>query len=344
MKTDRVERLLRILSALQSTRGYGVDALAELLSVDRRTVFRDLELLKRCAVDLSYDRSSQSYRLARERGVPPVRLTHAEALALLLSLKQASGNGAVPDVHAIASAGLKLESSLPAAMQDHCGRLVAGVDFKHVPVSDSASVLDALVSLQSALANGNKVAIRYDSLYDGAVIETVVHPYRIAHINRGWYVIGHAEHVGDVRTFKIERVVQMQVLEDRYEIEPGFTLEAHLGKAWMMIPGDREYHVRIRFDASVASNVDEVLWHPTQRTQWEADGSLLFEVDVQGLAEISWWVLGYGDRAQVLDPPDLREVIATRVAAMHEHYHPDATGGGTRAAGESPVRRHNRRS
>jgi predicted DNA-binding transcriptional regulator YafY len=310
-----------IMHALQTARGYGVDDLAELVGVDRRTVFRDLELLKRSGIHFSYDRPSQRYRLARDGSTPPVHLTHSEALALLLSLRQSAAGGVLPDIRSFTSAGIKIESVLPAPLQDYCGRLLAEVDFKPRPVSDSSSVLDTLLSLQLALAERNKVAIHYDSLYDGGVIETVIRPYRIAHLNRGWYIIAHSEHVDAVRMFKLERLIQMQVLEERYEIDDEFSLERYLGNAWMMIPGDREYHVRIRFHPQVASNVDEVCWHPTQQTRWEDDGWLTFEVDVQGIGEISWWVLGYGDRAQVLDPPELREAIAERVAGMYQHYH-----------------------
>lgn len=321
MRTDRVERMLKILRALQSISGYAADDLAELVGVDRRTIFRDLDLLKRSGIHFSFDRASQRYRLAREGSVPPVRLTHSEALALLLCLRQSATHGALPDIRSFASAGLKIESLLPAPLQDHCGRLLAEVEFKAPPMSDSNSVLDTLLALQVALADRSKVAIHYDSLYDGGVIEVVIRPYRLAHINRGWYIIAHSEQVDAVRTFKIERLIQMRVLDERYDLDAEFSLERYLGNAWLMIPGDKEYHVRVRFHPEVASNVDEVCWHATQQTRWEDDGWLTFEVDVSGIGEISWWVLGYGDRAQVLDPPELRQLIAERVAGMYQYYH-----------------------
>ena len=76
----------------------------------------------------------------------------------------------------------------------------------------------------------------------------------------------------------------------------------------------------IKLGGEVAGNVDENAWHKTQQTMFESDGSLIFEVDVDGIEEISWWVLGYGDQAQVIDPPELRKMIADRVAGMHRHY------------------------
>ena len=50
------------------------------------------------------------------------------------------------------------------------------------------------------------------------------------------------------------------------------------------------------------------------------DGSADFHVTVSGLNEISWWVLGYGDQAEVLEPPELRQLIAQHAQRMADQY------------------------
>ncbi len=82
----------------------------------------------------------------------------------------------------------------------------------------------------------------------------------------------------------------------------------------------RNQRVVIRFDKLVADNVAEVRWHKTQSITRRADGSIDFEVIVDGLREISWWILGYGDQAEVVSPPELREMIAARVSNMARRY------------------------
>ena len=67
-----------------------------------------------------------------------------------------------------------------------------------------------------------------------------------------------------------------------------------------MIPEKgRDSEVVVRFSKLVAQNVAEVNWHKTQRLAWRDDGTLDFHVTVSGLNEISWWILGYGDQAEV---------------------------------------------
>ena len=67
-----------------------------------------------------------------------------------------------------------------------------------------------------------------------------------------------------------------------------------------------------------------MIWHKTQRTTYEEDGSLLFEVDVDGIGEISWWIMGYGAEAEVLEPPQLRERMAKHVARLADTYAKEA--------------------
>jgi len=78
--------------------------------------------------------------------------------------------------------------------------------------------------------------------------------------------------------------------------------------------------VVIRFSKLVAQNVAEVNWHKTQRLALNDDGSLDFKVTVSGLNEISWWILGYGDQAEVLKPAKLRRLVADRVAKTARLY------------------------
>jgi len=68
------------------------------------------------------------------------------------------------------------------------------------------------------------------------------------------------------------------------------------------------------------AHVVEDVWHKTQQVLHKEDGTLDFRVQVSGLGEISWWVLGYGDQAEVLQPPQLRQIVAERAARMAQKY------------------------
>ncbi len=320
MKTGRIERLLRLIQGLESGRSPTVEELAELTGVSRRTVFRDLRLLDRAGIRYTYDRDTRRYAAERAVLLPPVTMSHAETLALMLAARHMLSSPVSPDAAAAASASLKLESILPAAIQDHCGPLMEHIEFQAAPASDSAAVRDSLSILQSAVAQHKKLQVRYDSYYEGRAIDVVLHPYRVAYIHRGWYLIAFTEGIACVRTYKVERILRLRMRDDSYTLDRKFSLDDYFGNAWLMIRGDEPYHVKIRFLKQVAANVDEIAWHKTQKTVYCEDGSLVFEADVDGIDEISWWVLGYGDQAQVMEPPELRSLIAERAKRMCAYY------------------------
>lgn len=320
MRLGRVERLLRVIRILQAGRPRSVDELADMAGVSRRTTFRDLKLLQRAGMPYRYDRGSRSFWTEHGTVLPPLTLSPAEALGLLLAVRQHQSSHVSPDAEAAAAAALKVESMLPRVLQDYVQPRLKHVELRPEPASDAGSIADMLSILQSALARTRKVWIRYDSYFEGKQIERTLRPYRLAYIHRGWYLIAYTDEQAKMLTYKVERIIEIRTLRERYTLDPGFSLDDYFGNAWLMIRGDQRYHVQIRFLPKVAGNVDEVLWHRTQQTRNEPDGSLIFEVDVDGIEEIGWWVLGYGDQAQVLQPAELRVWIAEHAARMLACY------------------------
>jgi predicted DNA-binding transcriptional regulator YafY len=164
------------------------------------------------------------------------------------------------------------------------------------------------------------VEIGYDSYFDKREISTRLHPYRLVFISRAWYVIGYSAMHDMVRTFKLDRIITLHWTDESFEPDADFSLENYFGNAWSMIRGDRRYKVAIRFSPKVAGNVEEVFWHATQQIDHLEDGSIRYEVEVDGVHEIAWWVLGYGKEAVVEEPPELQQIIRGHIAEMAAAY------------------------
>ena len=121
------------------------------------------------------------------------------------------------------------------------------------------------------------------------------------------------------------RIQSIETLTEKYSIPRSFDLGRHFGNAWCMIPGyGPDSHVVIRFKHLVAKNVAEVQWHDNQRTKFLPDGSLELPCDcVRAWTEISWWILGYGDQAEVIKPARLRRLVCQRAKNMVAIYGED---------------------
>jgi proteasome accessory factor B len=153
------------------------------------------------------------------------------------------------------------------------------------------------------------VNIRYHSLFEGTIIDVELCPYHLLYNNRAWYVLGRSSLHESVRTFKLNRIMDLQTTEKCFTEGENFDVYDYLGRAWSMIPEGRIYNIKLRFLPKVANNVAEVQWHSTQKVIRNGDGSATVEFRVDGMGEITWWILGYGDQVQVLAPKALRKKV-----------------------------------
>jgi proteasome accessory factor B len=313
--------MLRLIGHLQAGRGFTTRVLAERCDVSRRTIFRDLEVLRDAGVPLSFDPAAQTYRIPDTFYLPPTNFTTEEALAVIV-LCQELGDGAQLPFYAPAErAAMKLEASLPANLRRHLGRVTPGIRIRLEPranLDGNGAVYEQLVA---AIASRRAVRIKYDSLTEWTEICTKLCPYRLLFSRRAWYVIGRSSIHRATRTFHIGRIKRLEPLDDSYAMPRGFSVDRYLCNAWHLIPEKgRDRDVIIRFAPMVAQNVAEVSWHKTQRIVRRSDGSIDFHVRVSGLNEISWWILGYGDQAEVLRPTALRNLIAERAERIVQRY------------------------
>lgn len=320
MNTGRIERLLRLIQTLQSGGARSADDLATAVGISRRTFFRDIAVLERAGVPVRYDHAIHRYSFEQSALLPPVTFSHSEALAMLLLTRHSFNHPCFSELDSASSAALKLEAMLPAAIRDHLEPFLNDVDFRFPVLSAGATLRSTLPVLQSAMSRHKKVQVEYDSLYDEKVIDVTLHPYRLACIHRGWYLIAYTEQFDEVRTYKMQRVLSLKLLADVFEPDPTFSLDDYFGNAWMMIKDEPRVHVKIKFSSKVAANVAEVIWHQTQSTTLGLDGTLIFEADVDGVREIVWWVLGYGDQALVLEPKELIALLAEHANRMYVQY------------------------
>jgi len=321
MKLKRITRLLKLLQTLQSGQGQNAKGLAGACGVTRRTIFRDLETLKAAGVPLEFDADSQRYMIPTAFFLPPTNLTAAEALSLIAVTSELGADSGLPFLEPARTAALKLESSLPAALRDELRAMTRSIHIRTGPTNPLDGKEAVYQQLIDAIAGRRVVRIEYASLTEWEKISTKLRPYRLMFSRRSWFVIGRSSAHRDVRTFNVGRIDALKPLREKYVIPKSFSLDKYLGNAWNLIPGNgADHQVVIRFQPLVAQNVAEVVWHQTQELRPLKDGSLEFKAQVSGLSEIAWWVLGYGDQAEVIKPARLRKIVASRVRQMQAMY------------------------
>jgi predicted DNA-binding transcriptional regulator YafY len=325
MKLQRLERILQLTEMLKSERSFSIDELSEALGITRRTLFRDIESMRQAGIPCQYDAKEKRYHIEGYAFLPALALTVHEAISLLIAAEQTGTIRGMPLLGAARVASAKIQNALPSHTKKRCGSILDQMSIHLAAQARHKGCEPTFGSLQKAVAGHHQVRIRYESLYDKGTIELVLDPYHLHYSQRAWYVIGHSSLHEETRIFKIARIASIEVLKRLYVIDAPFNILDFLGNAWSLMRGDQPYHVVLRFAARVASNVAEVHWHRTEKLSWQNDGTLQFEVDVDGLHEIVWWIMGYGDTVRVLEPEALITLVRQKAQALLEQYAPDTT-------------------
>ena len=321
MNLARLHRLLKLVGLLQAGKAHNAEGLATECGVSRRTIFRDLDVLRQSGVPLQFDELSQKYRIPGTYYLPPTNFTPEEALSLIVLCHELGSRSGVPFFGPARSAALKLESSLPGRLRDLLKGMTNAVRIRPVPANPLPDHQPIYEQLLEAISERRRVRIRYGSLTEWEEIRTQLSPYQLLFSRRSWYVIGRSSLHRSTRTFNVGRILELEVLNTRFQIPRGFSIERYLRNAWHLIPEPGpDQKVAIRFEKMVAQNVAEVVWHKTQEVTFNDDGSLELRVTVSGLNEISWWILGYGDQAEVVRPAKLRRLVAERAERTARRY------------------------
>ncbi len=320
MNVSRIYRLLRLVTLLQSGRNYTAHELAEELQVSRRTVFRDLNALEMAHIPYYYDAATHGYRISPHFFLQPVNLTLGESLAILALTGRLQSESSVPLLSEGARAAAKLESILPPSIREHVGSIIDQLSVRLGPMAKHDGANKYFDQLAGAIIRKNVCKMQYDSFYEGKSINVTIHPRRLVFMQRAWYVLAWSLMHKEIRTFKLVRIEQLEVTKREFTPRGDVTPELHFGNAWAMIPEGKMYKVHLHFTPKVAGNAAEVQWHSSQRVEWNEDGSLEFFADVDGIGEISWWVLGYGDQVKVISPKPLANRVAKMADNIRKQY------------------------
>jgi len=310
-RTARLRQLEELL--LLSPAGLSVAELSAQLSVNRRTVYRDIDFLSAQGVPLWQE--GGRFGLNRTRYLATVRLSYQEAMALVLAGLLLARTLDERNPHVIAALR-RLATTLPDLPAVHLKRAAERVEAYRY---NSAQVT-ILETIAEGWGSGRKVKIGYRSPRSGELRYRVIAPYALEPTASGIYIICHDKWADDIRTFKLARLESAQLVDETYAIPPDFDAEAHLATSWGIMSGEQVSEVVLRFTATAKPFVVERQWHPSQLLEDTPEGGCLLQVQVSEPLEMQPWIRSWGAQVEVISPEWLRERIADELRQAAEQY------------------------
>lgn len=317
----RIHRLLKILTLIQSGQKTTSAELAEECSVDERTIYRDLNELQGAGFQVTFDRSSKSYKVARDCFLPPVQLTIQESLALATLCEHIAQPEQIPFTRPAWDGLSKVLAAVPPSLLDEITESRKQIVIKTAAASPNDGHHDIYERIQLAIAKNRTLVCQYESLSSNGEPgeEFDFEPYTLFFSVRAWYVVGLHHGRGEIRSLKLSRFCSVTLTEKPYSIPETFSLDHHLGNAWRMMRGE-EHRVELWFTPHFAETISDTIWHKTQEIDYHPDQSVTLRFTVAGLDEIVWWILSMGPNCKVIGPNALRERVLGLVEETSMQY------------------------
>lgn len=318
-RRDRqIVRILGILDLMLQGGQFSVHQLAAKFGTRRETIYRDLRAIQDAGYPLCGDEfgrlSHPRLVCAARRPAPHLRLSDEEIAALLWAVAQTSARS--PFRQSLRTASTKLRamaSQEQAAAIDHVV-VESGWGFK-----DYAPHRQTILMLVEAILKRRRLEVVYRSPSAPAAKTYPYDPYCLLSAGGGLYCLGRVPHHEEVITLAVDRIQRLEITEGSFEVDPSFDPNRHrresFGVAW-----EKPMDVTVRFSAGQAPYVRERLWHPTQTLRDLPDGGVELTFKAGGTFEIIRWILGWGDAAEVLSPPTLREQLRQILASARANY------------------------
>lgn len=208
-------RVLTVLELLQARRMTGGE-LARRLEVDGRTARRYVETLREMGIPVEAERGRYgAYYLGRGYKMPPMMFTDEEALGLSLGLLAARGLGLSGVSPAVEGALAKVERVMPEALRGRLRMLEQTVTLSVVPPAALPNG-EVVSDLAGAVGRRRQVRLRYRSVQREET-QRVLDPYALLQREGRWHLFGYCHLRRGLRLFRLDRVLEAEVLEEPFE-------------------------------------------------------------------------------------------------------------------------------
>jgi predicted DNA-binding transcriptional regulator YafY len=310
-------RLIHLIMLLQQQPNQKAADLAAELGVSVRTLYRYFEMLDEMGIPIYSERGPYGgFSLVRGYRMPPLVLTPEEAVAVAL------GTGMVEELwgelyrESARAALAKLEHLLPNEQKGEVTWARRTLIATGMHRGDLEALIPRLETLRRAVREHRRVNMHYRSASSPHPSQRDLDPYALIHRWGWWYVIGFCRLRGAVRSFRVDRIENLQVSDHVFQNPVGFDVQAYLAQDWGAPP---QVTVRMRFgpqDAHVAL-FNRAYWETVSE---EPDGSAVVTFSAPEMYWAASTVMAYGPIVEVLEPPALQIMLGKWAHAISDLY------------------------
>ncbi|HWN99233.1 MAG TPA: YafY family protein [Blastocatellia bacterium] len=328
----RADRLLSIMLLLQVHRLMTARELAERLEVSERTIHRDMEALSAAGIPVFAERGSHGgWALMEEYRTNLTGLNKDEIQALFatrpsrlladLGLEKASD-----------AALIKLLAAIPSGSRDDAEYARQRIYVDTSGWNSSRESVESLPVIQSAVWQERKLKFSYQRGVDCDPVERVVDPLGLVAKGSAWYLVASVE--GQVRSYRVSRVVEASALDERCTRPKGFDLAAFWEQSAVTFKENfPRYYATLRAHPDILPR----MYFPGRFARVERvdppdeHGWVKVLMRFQFEHEACEYALGFGSLVEAVEPATLREKVVEAAKNVIAFYASKTPGRGATA-------------
>ena len=302
----KIDRLIGILSILLQEEKTTAPELAKRFEVSRRTINRDIEDLCKAGIPIRTMQGTgggisimDGYRMDR------TILTSKDMQMILAGLRSRDS-----------VSGSRYYGQLMEKIQTGSSEFISGRDSMLIDLSSwyKGTLAPKIEIIQEAIDNRHLLDFKYYAP-SGEGVRTI-EPYYLVFQWSSWYVWGWCLSRRDFRLFKLNRMdglsdtgesficreVPMPDLSNEKIFPGGIPVKA-------LFTPDVKWRLVEEFGSECFTEMD--------------DGRLLFSADYTDMENLVTWILTFGGKAEVLEPPEVRRAIRKAAEETLKNYMED---------------------
>lgn len=192
---------------------------------------------------------------------------------------------------------------------------------ERVEIEDVPSARQYLPLVLEAIRHNRKIVFTYAGFNRSRSEKGILlQPYLVKRYKQRWYVVGLKEKGKELRTYALDRVTEMKISQDSFDMPAEFSAEdmfANIIGVTTSLAPVRD--VRLQATPTQAKYFRALPLHPTQSEEIH-DAYSVFSYRLKLNYELVHEILGLGDNVKVLAPPELRAMVVTELKETLSQY------------------------
>lgn len=314
---NRIDRVTAILIQLQSKRVVKAQDIADRFNISLRTVYRDIRTLEEAGIPLVGE-TGIGYSIMDGYRLPPVMFTVEEATAFLTAEKLVEKLTDSSTDESYKSAMYKVRSVLRSAEKDYLDTIEQHIEVLNNPyVPKEKNTNNALQPILKSISEKKVLTLNYFANHSQENTSRNIEPVGIFYSGSNWYLIAFCQLRNDYRNFRVDRINQLTSTPLPFKKEHP-SLKTYLKQ----VTKEKElFDVVMLVDKKIVNYFGDQKYYNGFVSQREIKGRIEMTFLTCSLEGFARWYMMFGDRADILNPPELKRLIKKTAESIAKKQH-----------------------